>query len=561
MVAGQKPPSEHMGSQVTGPELVIGVVGAVDLDLGAVTDDLARALREVNYDSRRIRLSDILREVKVLDELKPEDDQDQDRAAFIDSHQNAGDKLRKETRHDILSLLAIARIRATRKQATGPDNPDIALEGPDDLLTADHGDEDSQGELEPTVKELYRGLRQPIPRTAFLLRSLKHPEEAKTLRDVYGSRFVLVSAHAIDDDTIDDFAAELAHSRSHAVRSIDRDEARRIASRDDKDVENDSGQNVRETYPLGDFFLKVGDEGQSRSEISRFVELLFASPYQTPLIQEFGMYTAYAASLRSAALGRQVGAAILDGEGAVVAVGTNEVPKAGGGQYWPGSYDKRDHKYEDGSDSSDTMRRAILSEMLEHYGRFGISKPRLADGTEASIDDLVPALKGTRVGNLVEFGRTVHAEMAAIADAARRGVSVHGCTLFTTTFPCHNCARHIVAAGVSEVVFLEPYAKSMAIELHRDSIRVGGDGQSNKHIVFRQYAGVAPRRYPELFTMVERKDNLGYRMSFKPERSLPRDVDLQPFYQYREWRAVADASRALRDAGIGVHDDFVDKAR
>ena len=68
--------------------------------------------------------------------------------------------------------------------------------------------------------------------------------------------------------------------------------------------------------------------------------------------------------------------------------------------------------------------------------------------------------------DLIEFSRTVHAEMAAIVDAARRGVSVQDCNLYTTTFPCHECAKHIVAAGIRRVVYIEPYPKSQALSLH-----------------------------------------------------------------------------------------------
>jgi deoxycytidylate deaminase len=41
-----------------------------------------------------------------------------------------------------------------------------------------------------------------------------------------------------------------------------------------------------------------------------------------------------------------------------------------------------------------------------------------------------------------------------------------------TTFPCHNCARHIVGAGIRSCVFLAPYAKSQAAALHSDSLSV-----------------------------------------------------------------------------------------
>jgi deoxycytidylate deaminase len=74
--------------------------------------------------------------------------------------------------------------------------------------------------------------------------------------------------------------------------------------------------------------------------------------------------------------------------------------------------------------------------------------------------------------NVIEFGRAVHAEMAALMDSARRGVPVKNATLYCTTFPCHLCARHIVAAGIRRVVYIEPYPKSLAAQLYPDSIAV-----------------------------------------------------------------------------------------
>jgi dCMP deaminase len=48
---------------------------------------------------------------------------------------------------------------------------------------------------------------------------------------------------------------------------------------------------------------------------------------------------------------------------------------------------------------------------------------------------------------------TVHAEQNAIADAARRGVSVHGSTLYVSHFPCINCAKIVAAAGIRAVKY------------------------------------------------------------------------------------------------------------
>ena len=52
----------------------------------------------------------------------------------------------------------------------------------------------------------------------------------------------------------------------------------------------------------------------------------------------------------------------------------------------------------------------------------------------------------------LEYGRMVHAEMSSLCDAARLGHMFQGGTLYCTTFPCHMCAKHIVAAGIARVV-------------------------------------------------------------------------------------------------------------
>jgi dCMP deaminase len=52
---------------------------------------------------------------------------------------------------------------------------------------------------------------------------------------------------------------------------------------------------------------------------------------------------------------------------------------------------------------------------------------------------------------------TVHAEQNAIADAAKRGVSLEGSTAYVTHCPCVNCAKILAAAGVRVVKYLHDY--------------------------------------------------------------------------------------------------------
>jgi dCMP deaminase len=52
---------------------------------------------------------------------------------------------------------------------------------------------------------------------------------------------------------------------------------------------------------------------------------------------------------------------------------------------------------------------------------------------------------------------TVHAEQNAVADAAKRGVSLQGTICYVTHFPCVNCAKILAAAGITEVRYRHDY--------------------------------------------------------------------------------------------------------
>jgi dCMP deaminase len=60
--------------------------------------------------------------------------------------------------------------------------------------------------------------------------------------------------------------------------------------------------------------------------------------------------------------------------------------------------------------------------------------------------------------------RTLHAEMNAIARAARDGISLYGSTLYTTVSPCISCAKLILAAGIQQVLYNELYRDPIGYE-------------------------------------------------------------------------------------------------
>jgi deoxycytidylate deaminase len=111
------------------------------------------------------------------------------------------------------------------------------------------------------------------------------------------------------------------------------------------------------------------------------------------------------------------------------------------------------------------------------------------------------------VKDLIEFSRSIHAEMTVLLNAARSAISPAETWLYCTTFPCHNCARHLVTAGVSRVYFIEPYVKSLAVDLHYDAIQtelapssqVGKARDWHNKMLILPFTGVGPRMYEDYF--------------------------------------------------------------
>lgn len=62
---------------------------------------------------------------------------------------------------------------------------------------------------------------------------------------------------------------------------------------------------------------------------------------------------------------------------------------------------------------------------------------------------------------------TIHAEQNAIADAARRGAPLEGTTLYSTHEPCINCAKFIISAGISTVIYHQKKNSSEPTDIAR----------------------------------------------------------------------------------------------
>lgn len=327
---------------------------------------------------------------------------------------------------------------------------------------------------------------------------MKREEEFDTLRRLFGQRVLLVSVYEPSEDRLENLCRNIARSKNSSDPEAHREIAAGLIKTDLKERSNVFGQRLEEVFPRADVFLKAGPT--LRADVHRFIQLLFQAPYITPNVDEILMFQASAAAKRSADLSRQVGAVIATKTGEMLATGCNEVPRAGGSVVWDSvagtDRDYRDYKL--GQDAVAGAKKEIVAELLRALTTAGwlVEEKAQRKAEDLANDALFvepKPLAGTSVASLLEFGRIVHAEMAAICDAALRGISIREGTLYCTTFPCHMCARHIIAAGIKRVVYIEPYPKSRAKKLYKRQIQVDHDREADQDAVkFEAFVGIAP---------------------------------------------------------------------
>lgn len=418
-------------------EIVLGVVGYAGSGCSQVSTKLRDLLEGIEFECHVIKMSSLIAEqfpTKVPS--TSEKDDGKSRLARTKTFQDLGDDLRKRHTAAVASL---------------------------------------------SVKEIRRrrGSKQPgTHKIAYILDSLKHADEVHLLRTVYGESFHLIGVHCDRSQREKRLGGEKGVTQ-RKFSGVALSELRQLLDRDEKDNDRKFGQGVRDTFYLSDYFLDNNPDGfpdllHLNNDLTRLISLITGNGIVRPTSLERAMYHAFSASLQSACLSRQVGAAILSPDGRIIATGSNEAPKFGGGVYGEG--DENDHrcyvwdfKQQDGSSFKgchNTRKKNEFKRKAAHWFADNVAEtlakavapPR--DGTlpgieESAIKSAQEKIKAALIANeslfeklpgvndLIEYSRSIHAEMNAVLNAAQGGESTKGCILLCTTFPCHNCARDL----------------------------------------------------------------------------------------------------------------------
>lgn len=468
------------------PEIIIGLCSPIGADNAKASTIIRETLLRYGYQTEHFKVTTLMKGIKLegleLHE-KPLDER-------YDSYINYANKIRELTKLPYaLAVLCSMALRSYRRSKTSK---------PDSY-----------------VRE-----------QAYIFDQFKRREEIDALRQIYGRLFILVSIYSDKEIRIKRLAQALARDNAASrVNETHRHAARMLERRDEDEEGVPSGQRLRDAFPLADVFINIDDENSARNTVERFFAAFFGSNKVSPTRDEYGMYIAKSAALRSLDLSRQVGAAVFSDKGEIISLGSNEVPKAGGGTYWADdATDYRDYRIE--RDENERIKRGILADVVRRLrsGAFvvgNISEDELIEFVISEAESKGTALRDAQLMDLIEFGRIIHAEMSAISDAARKGVSTKGAYLFCTTFPCHICAKHIVAAGLKRVVYIEPYPKSYAEDLHSDSIILGINEDNTDKVQFSPFIGISPYRFRELFERGRRKSSTGAFEEWRDGRAKP----------------------------------------
>jgi cytidine deaminase len=469
------------------PELFFCLVAPIGTDLDEVNESIGSTLENRDYHVEHIRITDI---VNMVDTTLPKEFlSEYDRYDNLIKHSN---NLRKLFEDDSL----LAKISFFLIQ-------------------------DKRNKYNESSAPKKRGI-------AYIIRQFKRPEEIGLFRSVYGQQVFQISAYADPDVRKARLVKLLRDKDHHRTRSEDFElDATKLIRRDEHEALVPHGQRIRDVFPLADVFIDTENREKTKKTLSRFIDLIFGNNFYSPSREEYGMYIAKTASLRSLDLSRQVGAAICDPRGHIKTLGCNEVPSPRGGTYW--CDDEGDaREYVSKFDTNEEFKYRMLSDTLLHLSEVGVVDKeytnvdgrtflnQIKEKTKISLE------KKLMMMDVIEYGRIIHAEMNAITDAAREGISIKDSILYCTTFPCHFCAKHIISAGIKIVVYIEPYPKSYATELYKDDIvlkRV--KSPADNAVYFVPFIGISPNRYRDFFEKGKRKDAKGRAMEWSQGTAMP----------------------------------------
>ena len=341
------------------------------------------------------------------------------------------------------------------------------------------------------VNKKLQDIKRKLTKKNVLVDSIRNDKEVDALRNNFPNFFLF----AIDAST---------ESRWQRLKKLYGDDRGQFDLDDKRDAggeeEPSNGQQVKKCMEIADVLIN-NDRNYSETQgadpveeygqkIERYIKLIKNPGFKDPNFDELYMHHACSVALRSLCRKRQVGAVIVKEakkfikgkledaprevvENFLLASGCNNVPI---GDY-PCGFEKG---------SKDCYRDLCKKQYIKE------SKYCRKCGHKLSGELSKCKSCGERIwnvpGKILDLCKAIHAEEAAIIQAAKLGIAIDETMLYTSTFPCALCSKKIVGSGIKKIIYLEPYPMKDSLEILQRC-----DTLVNK------YEGVNSRAFVRLF--------------------------------------------------------------
>lgn len=364
-----------------------------------------------------------------------------------------------------------------------------------------------QEEKEPTRRELQdlgNELRKSKGSDFLAARTIEDAEHATGKRLVFDSIKNLAEVKLFRESIPNFFlvavqcSSEKRWNRVEARyrnQGLSREEIERDDRRDQVEFDLPYGQQVQLCVDEADIVITNETPCYSRPEMIRTIEerveqyigLVTRDRLRYPSLDEAMMSMAYMQATLSRCVKRQVGAVIMNGRDNMVSAAFNENPAP----IEPCQPRKRCEKDSKMRGKLEALEGSECPRCGQKLGE--MVPPYVCGACQVNLKELLFPDRG------MQWCTAMHAEDGAIRGAGGR--DLRGCTLYTTTFPCFNCAKAITHAGIQRIVYIEPYPD--------------GDGAAFLETAKKEvllFEGVKARAYHRLFSPIQAEMEKRYGM-------------------------------------------------
>lgn len=326
-------------------------------------------------------------------------------------------------------------------------------------------------------------LSEGPPASHIVIDGIRNLGEVIRLRQEFGYRFTLM---AIASTSLDRW--ERIGSSEYVDRGLSESDFLDDDKRD-RNEETEYGQQVELCIDAADVLVCNTSDvtlTKFRRSVLELARLAIGEKKRPATPDEIHMHMAFSSRFTSKCIKRNVGAVIVDSHGEVVGVGYNENPLGTKPCIEEEEYGLNCYR--------DIVRNRHFAQLSAEEARCpacGIQIPHIegppwrcpacfADGKKTNLEAYFFPDRA------MSWCTAVHAEDRAIWAAGERA---RGCTLYTTTHPCFQCAEKLTNAGIREVCFTETYPDELSV----DRLELAG-------IKTRQFEGVRSAAFERIFS-------------------------------------------------------------